>query len=102
MVASYKMAGVGIIVAITSLAFLCNNFCFVGGQHDPIRPKLSESFLTEVGILSLAKSLEPILCYFALFSLTARMILKQYTRSGLGTELRGKYDQVYYTLLLPV
>lgn len=50
-VASYKMVRVGIIVAITSLAFLCN--CFVGGQHDPIRPMLSESFLAEVGILSL-------------------------------------------------
>ena len=92
MVASYKMAGVGIIVAITSLAFFCN--CFVSGQHDPVRPKLSESFFAEVSIL---RSLEPINLY-GIFAL----ILKQYTRSGLGTELRGKYDQVYYTLLLPV
>ena len=48
MVASYKMARVGIIVATTSLAFFCNHF--VSGQHDPIRPKLSESFFAEVGV----------------------------------------------------
>lgn len=49
MVASYKMARVGIIVATTSLAIFCN--CFVSGQHDPIRPKLSESFSAKVGVL---------------------------------------------------
>ena len=50
-----KMARVGILVAITSFVFICSTVT-VSGQHDPIRPKLSESFSAEVGVATVTVS----------------------------------------------
>jgi hypothetical protein len=79
-----KMARVGTLVVVTSFVVFCNT---VSGQHDPIRPKLSESFSAEVSVYVATLSF---LKQFNILYIS--WMMQQYTRSGLGTELKGNSD----------